>query len=181
MLSMAKIKINDFKIGFSDQFFFDTNIWLLLFGTVASMNKNDQKEYSALFNEILQKNKPIYITSMIISEFANVMLKRDYKQWIAANKLVHSDYKKDFVGTKDYSDSVDTITILINKILNLAVVVGDNFNALDRNLIFDNFKTVDFNDSYILELAKINNYKLITNDSDYLKLTTKVDIISTQI
>ncbi|MEZ0005246.1 putative nucleic acid-binding protein [Flavobacterium sp. 28YEA47A] len=178
---MAAININDVKIGFSDQFFFDTNIWLLLFGTVASMNKKEQKEYSVFFNEVLQKDKPIYITSMIISEFANVLLKRDYKQWIATNKFVGKNYKLDFVGTRDYVDSVDTISILIKKILKLAIVVGDNFNALDSSSIFNNFKAVDFNDSYILELARVNNYKLITNDTDYLKLATNVDIISAQV
>lgn len=38
---MATINPKELKIGFSDQFFFDTNIWLLLFGTVADFESKD--------------------------------------------------------------------------------------------------------------------------------------------
>ena len=42
---MGKIKVEEIKIGFSDQFLFDTNIWLLLFGTVADFESKDQRAY----------------------------------------------------------------------------------------------------------------------------------------
>lgn len=180
---MGTTNVKDFKIGFSDQFFFDTNIWLLLFGTVADFESKDQRAYSKFLEELITRDKPIFITSIIISEFANVLLRRDFNQWISTNKLVNQDFKKHFIGTSFYKDSVWVITNSINKILKLPNLlrVSDSFQNLKADNILENFKIVDFNDSYINELAKTNGYKLVTNDKDFQKLDTKIEIITTQI
>ena len=180
---MATIKVQDLKIGFTDQFFFDTNIWLLLFGTVANFQLKDQKAYSKLLEELITKDKPIFIASVVISEYANVLLRRDFDQWVSVEKVVNMKYKNDFVGTKRYQDSVATITKSINKILKLPNIqpIPDSFHCIDKENILNNFKLVDFNDAYIFELSKMNNYKVVTNDTDFQKLDSKIDIITTQI
>jgi len=180
---MATTKLSDYKIGFTDQFFFDTNVWLLLFGTVADYQKKDQQQYSKLLEELLTKDKPIFLTSMILSEFSNVILRRDFNQWVDNNSLVGQNFKRDFVGTQTYKTSVASITIAINKILKLPIVtlVGDNFNAVSKAAILEDFKAVDFNDAYIAELSSIYNYKIVTNDGDFKLLSAKVDIITTQV
>lgn len=182
---MAKIKINSYKIGLTDQFFFDTNVWLLLFSTISNFQLNDQKQYSKFLNDLLIRKGTVFITSMILSEFSNVILKNNFKIWCDKNKskIPNPNFKRDYIPTQDYKKSVNTIQILINKILKLPVtqVVGDNFNSLNIDSVFDNFKHVDFNDSYILELSKTNNYKIITNDTDFLKIATQVDIISAKV
>lgn len=177
---MATIKLEDLKIGFNDQFFFDTNVWLLLFGTVADFQKKEQQSYSKLLENLLTRDGNIYITSMIISEFSNVLLRRDFYQWKDINNFHDKDFKKDFVGTVQYKNSVQTISIAIKKILGLPVVeiVGDNFNAISIDKILENFKTIDFNDSYIIELAILNKYRIVTNDGDFKKLNINVDIIT---
>lgn len=179
---MATINAKELKIGFSDQFFFDTNIWLLLFGTVADFESKDQRTYSKLLEELISKDKPIFVSSIIISEFANVLLRRDFNQWVSTNKLVHQDFKKHFVGTSTYKDSVISITYSINKILKLPniIKVSDSFHSLKTDNILESFKVVDFNDSYINELAIENKYKVVTNDKDFQKLDSKIDIITTQ-
>jgi predicted nucleic acid-binding protein len=183
MQFMATIKAQDFKIGFTDQFFFDTNIWLLLFGTVADFQNKDQKIYSKLLEDLITKDSPIFIASVVISEFANVLLRRDYEQWVSIEKAVNVKFKTDFVGTKRYEDSVNTITKSINKILKLPNIqaVPDSFHCINKENILDNFKIVDFNDAYIFELSKMNNYKIVTNDKDFQKLDSKIDIVTTQI
>lgn len=180
---MATIKLNNYQIGFTDQFFFDTNIWLLLYGTVADFQKKDQNQYTSFFETLIQKDAPIFLTSQVISEFSNVILRRDFKQWVTNHNLVNQDFKKDFVGTRDYTDSVVTISISIKKILKLpnVVLVGDDFNAIDKEEILNNFKVVDFNDAYYAQLAILKNYKIVTNDTDFQKLSTKIDIITTQV
>ena len=179
---MATINPQELKIGFSDQFFFDTNIWLLLFGTVADFESKNQRTYSKLLEELISKDKPIFVSSIIISEFANVLLRRDFNQWVSTNKLVNQDFKKHFVGTNTYKDSVVSITSSINKILKLPniIKVSDSFHSLKTENILESFKVVDFNDSYINELAIENKYKVVTNDKDFQKLDSKIDIITTQ-
>jgi len=180
---MATIRVQDLKIGFTDQFFFDTNIWLLLFGTVANFQNKDQKIYSKLLEDLITRDSPIFIASIVISEFANVLLRRDFDQWVSIEKPINVKFKKDFVGTKIYEDSVNTIAKSINKILKLPNVypIPDNFNYVNIENILNNFKIVDFNDAYILELSQMNNYKIVTNDKDFQKVGSKIDVITTQI
>lgn len=179
---MAIIKLKDYEISFTDQFFFDTNIWLLLYGTIAGFQADDQSQYAKLLEKLIIRDLPIYITSMVVSEFANVLLRKDYNQWVTNNKFVDKDFKRDFVGIKEYKNSVETITISINKIFKLPnlIIVGDNFNAIDKISIFKNFQIVDFNDAYFTQLAILNKYKIVTNDKDFKKLDLKIDVITNQ-
>lgn len=183
MQSMATINIQEYKIGFTDQFFFDTNVWLLLYGTLAGFQAKEQKLYTNFFQDLLQKDTPIFLTAMVISEFSNVLLRRDYNQWVSTNKLVNQDFKRDFVGTKAYQESVATITIAVNKIIKLPniILVGDNFNAIDKEAILNNFKLIDFNDSYYAQLAILNKYKVVTHDSDFQALDSKIDILTANL
>lgn len=111
-----------------------------------------------------------------------MLLRRDFNQWVSTNKLVSQDFKKHFVGTNTYKDSVASITSSINKILKLPniIKVSDSFHNLKTDNILEGFKVVDFNDSYINELAIENKYKGVTNDKDFQKLDSKIDIITTQ-
>lgn len=177
---MARISVDSYKLSFSDVFFFDTNIWLLLFGTVADFEKNEQRKYSNFFAELVSKDKAIYITSLVFSEFSNVLLRRDFRSWQKNTNNYDKDFKKDFVGTEAYKNSVESIKIQLNKILALPnlVRVGDSFHILNFERIFSNFDFIDFNDSYYAEVCMQNNYKLVTNDRDLFRLEQNLDIIS---
>lgn len=180
---MATTKIQDFATKFGDQFFFDTNIWLLLYGPIANYQRQDQREYSNLLATIIQRDYPIYITSMIISEFANVILRRDFKQWADnQNNNPNPEFKRDFVGTAEYVNSVSDIKQLIQDILSLPIVtkIPDDFNSLDVDSILEKFDLVDFNDAYISVLAQSKNYKVVTNDRDFQKLEDSIEIITTK-
>jgi len=179
---MELISPNRYNIRFTDTFFFDTNIWLLLFGTVANFQKEDQKDYSSFLQQLLSKKNSIYLTSMIISEFANVLLRKDFKQWILVNKLVGKEFKADFVGTNEYKKSVSVISSLINKIISLPNVlrVSDEFTNINISNILQRFEEIDFNDAYYVELATTRGYIMVSNDKDFIKIKPNLMIISTQ-
>ena len=96
---------------------------------------------------------------------------------------MNQDFKKNFVGTNEYKSSVNSISHSINKILKLPNIfrVSDGFHNLRMNNILESFKVVDFNDSYINELCIENKYKVVTNDKDFQKLYSKIDIITSQV
>lgn len=180
---MATINVKDFKVIYTDNFFFDTNVWLLLFGTIAEYELRSQRLYSKFLESLISTNNFIYINSTIASEFANVILRRDFNLWVSNNKLVNQDFKRDFVGSATYQDSVNSISILLNKILKLPNVqrISDSFHNVHIENILTNFKIVDFNDSYIYAISLANNYKIVTNDKDFQKLHGSIVIITTQI
>lgn len=181
---MGTIKIQDFTSKFSDEFLFDTNVWLLIYGPIADYQKKDQREYSRFLATLIQRNSSIYITSMIISEFANVILRIDFRQWCDNQiNISNLDFKRDFVGTSEYVDSVRDIKQLIIEILSLPIIVKipDNFNSLNMDAILERFDVVDFNDAYISTLSQNNNYKIVTNDRDFQKLQSSIEIITTQV
>jgi len=181
-LFMAAINLSTYTPKFNDQFFFDTNVWLLLFGSVANYQKNDQKIYSTFLGELLSRNSSIFISSLILSEYANVQLRRDFNQWKPKSGFVDPQFKKDFVGTQIYKDSVVVITQELNNIIKLPIVVRtpDSFNALSLDHILADFEVLDFNDSYIAELSSFNNCKVVTNDRDFFKIANKIDVLSAQ-
>jgi len=179
---MESISPSDYKVTFTDRFFFDTNIWLLLYGTIAHFQEKDQKQYSRFFANILERENPIYITSLVLSEFANVLLRKDFNQWVSINGLVNQDFKRDFVGTSEYTYSVEIVSVLINKILALPNIlrISDDFTAIDISSILKQFKIIDYNDSYFLEMAESKELVVVTNDSDLLKIDSNITVISLQ-
>ncbi len=177
---MEKIKPSELKLNFSSELFFDTNVWLFLFGQLAGHKKDRQKEYSILFENALQKNCSIHITSMIISEFANVILRDEFRKWSRNNKQVNPKYKDDFVGTETYKEKVKTVTAQLNKILSLPNIIKqpDSFNSISLDKIFTNFGLADFNDAYINEVVNSKSLILVTDDGDFEDIFTGKTLVS---
>lgn len=179
---MEIINPQDYKIGFTDQFFFDTNIWLILFATIADVSKKDQAIYSVFLENLIRKDSPIYITSSIISEFSNVLLRRDFNQWKSNSGLFNPKFKDDFVPTINYKNSVENIKSSLRKVLSLPNImkVSDDFNSINLDKVLDDFLLIDYNDSFIAQLCLIRNYKLVTNDGDFKKINSSISVITTQ-
>lgn len=177
---MAKINISSFKVNSTQEFFIDTSVWLLLYGNLFNYNKSDQKFYSNFYQEIIQKNAAIILTSMVMSEFANVIINKAFKDFALENKIdINSlNKKKDFVGTDAYKSAVLFITSSLNQILSLSNIVriSDSFTDINFNNIFNNLFQIDFNDSYYLELLNKRNQGtiLVTNDGDFNQVQSNI-------
>lgn len=178
--SMEKIKPSELTINFSTELFFDTNIWIFLFGSLSTFKEDRQKHYSKLFDEAIQRECPIYISSMIISEFANVILRREFNKWKKLSDNFDKEYKKDFVGTDFYKEKTENVKSQLNKILLLPNIVKlpDSFNSISLENIFSDFGTADFNDAYINEIVSSRNFVLVTDDGDFQNIFTGKTLVS---
>jgi len=177
---MGLINIKDFAPSAVDSFFFDTNVWLLLFGDVANFQKAEQSKYSKALQSLLDRDAIIFITSNVISEFSNVLLKKEYNVWRNKVENTGKDYKRDFVVNEIYLQQIEVISNLITTIVKLPCVqkMPDNFNSVNLNRILERFKSIDFNDAYIAEICQSKSLKLITNDRDFFSLKDELDIVS---
>jgi hypothetical protein len=169
---MAQVlDLKSYTPQFTDSFFFDNNIWMYLYCPIGNyMKESKQKVYSRFYQNLIKNNRTIWINSLILSEFANAFLRLEFDLWKKKPENAGKrDYKRDFIPTQDYKQTVGMVKIQIRNILKTASRTHDEFNSVSIENIFNEFGKCDFNDSYYLELARIQNLKIVTDDADFYK------------
>lgn len=151
-----------------DVFFFDNNIWMYLFCPLGDYNKQRQKQYSELLKSIKTANSTIFTSSLIMSEFVNRYLRLDFARWRKEYGIIDAKFKEHYVGTPRYKSTVLEVSDLLIKIIELCEKHPDNFNSIEIDKILTHFGEIDFNDSYYIELASINRWKVVTDDQDFV-------------
>ena len=176
---MAIYNINDFEVKSNKTFIFDANIWLYLFSPLHEKAQKEIKAYSKFLESTISRNCTIYITSSIISEIANVILRSEYK-FIQEREGKQISYKHEFIGSQKYVETMNSINTIISIILNIENVekINDQFNGINIDSIINNTKIIDWNDSYLIELAQNLNSIIVTNDKDFFKPNINIDVIS---
>jgi len=162
------IDITKYSPKSSDVFFFDNNIWMYLYCPLGNYQKDKQKYYSSFLRSIKTSRSTIFINSLVLSEFANRYLRLDFIQWKNTTSNNSIDYKKDYVGTLRYKETVEEIKLQINQMMKICEKSSDNFNSIDLKNVLQHLTLIDFNDSYYIELAKGQNWKIVTDDKDFL-------------
>jgi predicted nucleic acid-binding protein len=166
------LKIQQYTPKSSDVFLFDNNIWMYMFCPLANFQKDQrQKVYSNFFNSLLSRRLPIFVNSLILSEFSNRYLRLDFD---LANKndgksitKAYPNYKKDYVGSPRYVKTVSDLKISLSQIVKVCQKCSDDFNSINTDDIFSLFQKIGFNDSYYVYFAKNKNWIIVTDDSDF--------------
>ena len=162
-----------------DLFFFDNNIWMYLFCPLGNYYQNKQDIYSSFLESTKTANSTIFINSMVLSEFSNSYLRMDFELWKNEFDKPEAHFKRDFVGSKRYQETVKEIGSGLRSILKFCERTTDSFNAVEMSNILHHFEKIDFNDSYYLELSRLNKWKIVTDDQDFVKNGDhEVDIIT---
>lgn len=179
--SMAKVeRIKDFEVKSGDCFFFDNNVWMILFSPISGAKEKQQKIYSKLLRNIQSARATIFINSLIVSEYINRSLKLNYAFWRdrefkSGNRLV--DYKKDFRPSKDFEIAQEEAYQEMSVILSLAHRKPDDFNALDLGRIMK-AKGMDFNDAYYADFCRLNRLIFVSDDKDLQTCTLDITILT---
>lgn len=173
------IDIKNYSPVKTDNFIFDTNIWLYLFCPLGGYNATIIKGYENFLVKIIKVNASIYLSSLILSEFINRYIRLDFniKKSINPNKFV--DFKKDYRPSPDYLNVVSTVqATLRQQIIRISKNINDSFSSYNLTEIINNIDKADFNDLCVEELSSIQDIKIVTHDKDF-KITTKsVEIIT---
>lgn len=152
-------------------FIIDTNIWLYLYSDLHEDKVREISAYSNLLDEIIEKDYEILIPSCIISEFTNVLLRADYNS-IKDGESEDFSFKKHYVGSDSYLSKIKEINDLIDLILEIENVkkISDKFSNTNISNLQQRFEKIDWNDSFIVELAKETNSIIVTHDKDFEKI-----------
>lgn len=161
------------------RFILDSNIWLYLYSDLHEDRVNEIDCYSNLLQEIIDNNYSIYLTSGIISEISNVLIRADYKKIKdETNPLLN--FKRDYVNSDQYKAKVEEVNGIVDSILSIEnlILVNDKFDTLDITKISQGFLRIDWNDCLIYELSKIYTCKLITHDRDFERIHDhEIDVV----
>jgi len=168
------IDIEKYDPRSSDIFFFDNNIWMFLFCPLSEYNKKKQRVYSSFLQRLQTARSTIFINSLIFSEFANANFHMDFALWKDETGQYSAKFKKDYVGTDRYKETANLIKNSINSILRICEKSSDEFNAVDFQNVLAHLSTIDYNDSYYLELASLRGWKIVTDDQDFVKYKNHV-------
>jgi predicted nucleic acid-binding protein len=181
---MGKIhNISSYKPAYTDVFFFDNNVWMFLYCPIGGYEANKQRKYSAFFNELIRNKRTIFINTLILSEFSNAYLRLEFNIWRKKPENIGKDnYKKDFVDTQQFKQTVGEVKEQINNILKVTEKCSDEFTSISFNNVLANFGlNLDFNDSYYLELARKKGWKIVTDDADLKNNQSGIEIITANI
>lgn len=170
----------DFSPTSGKQYFFDTNIWMLLFCPLGNVKKDKQDKASKPFSYIISANAPIILTSLVLAEFSNSYLRLAFEQWRKIPDNVSGKFEKDYFRTADAIANRQAIAAAISNMIRINSIqkFPDNFNNINMSQVLENYKAIDFNDSYIIESCKKNSWILITDDRDFSKVDSGINIVN---
>ncbi len=157
---MSKTFINQYTIQDDDEFFFDTNIWLLINPPL----KNDDKLtpiYSSFFQKVLTKRCQIYTDFVVLSEFVNVSLREHMRE------VGHQKFKV-YRKSKHYEEFVKTVNSRLKIILKHVEVIEHDKSLFSPQILCTGLENkCDFNDILIGRFCSEEAVQFVTNDQDF--------------
>ncbi len=164
----GKIKaIQQYPFSESDRLFFDTNVWLFIYGPQGDPNDSQVRTYSGAYTDILNRNARIFIDALTLSEFINRYARLEYKFWKEENSI-DVDFKE-FRNSADFETIAQDIELAAHGILTDARAIESGFSKINTISLMQQYGKgkSDFNDLMIVEVCKSNQLTLITDDGDF--------------
>ncbi|MDD3686125.1 MAG: hypothetical protein PHE56_05100 [Bacteroidales bacterium] len=179
---MSKVNnINTYNPVSDENLLFDNNVWLYLFHPMQNSNKLKQRQYSVFLKKVQTVRATIWINALVVSEFCNAWLKIEFKNWKKKpENIAKTDYKRDFVKSEQYYETVKEIKEILPQILKITTRGSDDFHKINIEHVLNLLESSDFNDSYYLALSKMNNWTIVTDDADFFD-NPAVNIVTANI
>ncbi len=173
---MTKIDVRTYSVKPDDVFLFDNNIWMYLFASIANAKANKQRIYTDFLRRVISANATIAISSLIVSEYVNRCLRMNFGIWKDEQGDNTLDYKKDYRPTAECRNASEVVSIEIGEILSLSKRYSDDFNIIDITSLIN--PSEDFNDAYLIELCKRNNFIMVSDDRDIFNSNADIKLIT---
>lgn len=157
--------IEDYDFPAGKGYFFDTNIWLYIYGP---MGWPDEKTniYSRALKGIRDSKGTIYINCMIISEFINTFSRIEFKQQSEFSRY------KEFRSSLKYRAIAQDISFNVKKIFRSTLACDPELHVIGFPEVMDLFEQgkYDFNDLIFAQICRAKNLIFVTHDKDFREL-----------
>ncbi|MCQ1535571.1 PIN domain-containing protein [Methanosarcina sp. KYL-1] len=150
-------------------FFFDTNIWLYIYGPIGFSDPRSDL-YSRVLKEIRASNSSIYINCLIISEFINAFARIEFKQQSEFSKY------KEFRNSPGFRPVAQDISHNLKKILRSTLTCDPEMQEVNLPEIMEIFEQgkYDFNDLVFAEICRAKDMVFVTHDKDFRDLGVEI-------
>lgn len=167
---MAIINIENHTPSKDDNYFFDCMILMYIFFPYGNYNGYQNNAYNILFGKARVAKSNIYVTDVLISEFINTFIRKQYN-YLADKYNYPKDskhFKEVFKKTDEYKELISEIkTVLERQIFPCVKRLDSEFSKYSFNHIFDEPETFDFNDRYYGLTVEGKSIYIVTNDEDF--------------
>ncbi len=170
--------IADYKPKLGDRIVVDTNI---LISQLWPVNGGNSNKYQKIWENItISKDVALILSSIQISEFVNRCIRMQFEIY----KHEHPSesefkFKAHYRETSDYKQSITAILEIVKSdILPQFICVDDKFDMMDKNKLFSEGFSYDFNDAMLAEIAKREKAYLLTDDGDFVNFIHDLEIIT---
>lgn len=172
-------KLKEHNVSPLNSYLFDTNVWLYIYGPLAGSEKRKQSQYASLLRDIVDRKAGLFITSMVLSEYINRVLRIEFEQWKKHNGLYNADYKRDYRTTEDFQDALADVKAQVKDILyNVTQKRPDDFNNIDIDGIVNSMSnSADFNDVYLVRCCERGNMCFVSDDKDIVNIQSSIRLI----
>ena len=172
----------NYRLSTGDNFFFDANIWLYVYGPIGNYDNWHAKHYSKFFDKLQNQNYDIYTNNIVLSEYINRFARMEFIQHQEELGLKNNEFKK-FRDTDDFKDIAPEIAANLRKIIRFSKICNHEMDDVALFEVADNFESGkhDFNDLIIKEICKDKNLILVTNDADFYDSDIKLVTVNNRI
>ena len=176
---MVVTKVDKHVVSSTNAYFFDTNVWIFIFAPIAGADKKKQSVYSSLLKDIQSRNATIFISSLVLSEYINAMLRMGFKQWKRVTGNVNADFKRDYRSTDDYQTTLEDAVLQVNEILKVCTKRPDDFHTIDIDSVLASMnQDADYNDAYYIKNCENQKMKFVSDDLDIQKVNSSITLIT---
>lgn len=167
LVAVHSIEGYDFPAG--QGYFFDTNIWLYIYGPI-SWPDHKSEIYSGALKRIKDSKSTIYINCMIISEFINTFSRIEFRQQFEFSKY------KEFRNSLKYRAIAQNIAYNVKKIIKNTLACDPELQTIYFPEVLDLFEQgkYDFNDLLFAQICRAKGLVFVTHDKDFSGLGVEI-------
>jgi hypothetical protein len=144
----------------------DANVWLFLFPAPSGRPSGSRASYSVAFKEMLKVGVYLALDALVLSEYLNRYCRIE---WKVLHKSAYPEFKR-FRKSPEYISVGNGAAVFARSILKFCTKHDHPFSSTDVERVLTDFEcgACDFNDGLFVETCRLNGWKFVTNDADFI-------------
>lgn len=145
----------------------DTNVWIYLFPAPSDKPSHHATGYSNALKKMRTTGSRLLMDALILSEYLNRYCRIE---WTALHKRSYPDFKA-FRKSPAFQTMGQGAAVSARSMLKLCTRHDHPFATADVGRVLADFEagSNDLNDGLLVETCRHHNWKLVTNDGDFVE------------